>query len=220
MDVCDWSTDAGVTDWVVDRLSSSEAETTVRSIVPDGFVAYARLLHPFRRVVGRRERVRWKELACARGIVLRASTRHEELSGASRGLEPPLSGPLHPVDLDVLLEGLAHFTAKRERCWFGYWSGYGWAPRHGVMSHRTRRGTPDRPVLVRSGFLDGATDLLEFPICQSPNIWWPDSREWIVVSEIDFASTYVGGPAALIDLLVNDDRLEAIAVESKDSITD
>jgi hypothetical protein len=60
---------------------------------------------------------------------------------------------------------------------------------------------PDWPLFAEdwdavelSGPLDG------------PNVWWPADRAWFVASEIDLAWTYVGGPQALIDAIVGDQR--------------
>jgi hypothetical protein len=36
---------------------------------------------------------------------------------------------------------------------------------------------------------------------QSPNVWWPDDRAWLVHTEIDYHSTYVGGSRGLVEEL-------------------
>ncbi len=46
----------------------------------------------------------------------------------------------------------------------------------------------------------------------SPNLWWPDDRSWIVVTEIDGYSTYVGGSLAAITEIVTSLDVEAIEV--------
>jgi len=52
---------------------------------------------------------------------------------------------------------------------------------------------------------------------QSPNLWWPDDHAWIVVTEIDYAWSYVGGSQDLIDSVVSDELLEAMPVRLDDS---
>jgi hypothetical protein len=44
---------------------------------------------------------------------------------------------------------------------------------------------------------------------QSPALWWPESRAWLVSTEVDAFSTYVGGSAALIEELLATDGIEA-----------
>ncbi|MBS1699565.1 MAG: hypothetical protein JST25_14310 [Actinobacteria bacterium] len=50
------------------------------------------------------------------------------------------------------------------------------------------------------------------PRAQHPSLIWPADRAWILVSEIDFDSTIVGGPAALIEALCADPRIEALPI--------
>jgi hypothetical protein len=50
------------------------------------------------------------------------------------------------------------------------------------------------------------------PAARSPSLMWPDDRSWVMVSEVDYDSTIVGGSAELIRTLVADIRLEAIPI--------
>ncbi len=52
-----------------------------------------------------------------------------------------------------------------------------------------------------------------------PNLWRPDDRAWCVASEIDFPYTYVGRPQALIDAIISDPAIEALAATPADGIT-
>ncbi|MTD15001.1 hypothetical protein GIS00_13740 [Nakamurella sp. YIM 132087] len=55
---------------------------------------------------------------------------------------------------------------------------------------------------------------------QSPNLLWPADRSWCVATEIDFDSTLVGGPAALInDLLYGSSGLETWPVRPEDDLS-
>lgn len=45
-----------------------------------------------------------------------------------------------------------------------------------------------------------------------PSLIWPADRAWILVSEIDFDSTVIGGPEELIAELCDDDRIEALPI--------
>ncbi|MGH9323371.1 MAG: hypothetical protein ACRD3V_26250, partial [Vicinamibacteria bacterium] len=48
---------------------------------------------------------------------------------------------------------------------------------------------------------------------QSPNVWWPDDRAWLVHTEIDYHSTYVGGSRGLVEELLASD-LECLEVQA------
>lgn len=45
---------------------------------------------------------------------------------------------------------------------------------------------------------------------QSPNLLWPVDQAWVLVTEIDFDSTVVGGSAELIAAIVQDPGIEAL----------
>lgn len=53
---------------------------------------------------------------------------------------------------------------------------------------------------------------------QSPTIFWPQARTWLVASEIDLAVTFVGGPATLIEQVVADPALFARPIDVDASI--
>lgn len=48
---------------------------------------------------------------------------------------------------------------------------------------------------------------------QSPGILWPSDHSWVLVSEIDFDSTVVGGSRELIGALVQDPAIEAMVLQ-------
>jgi len=50
----------------------------------------------------------------------------------------------------------------------------------------------------------------------SPQWWWPEDRSWFVATEIDDPWTYIAGPRALIDEVL-ELELEAVEVEYSDS---
>jgi hypothetical protein len=53
---------------------------------------------------------------------------------------------------------------------------------------------------------------------EAPNLIWPADRSWLVVSEVDFDSTLVGGSRELIDSLVEYPDLEVYEVEPDTSL--
>ena len=191
-------------DWLVRALAPFGSG--LGSIVPDGFAAYARVLHPARRG---RAKVRWRELSAG---PIDAGTRFEQLAAA--GVQAPFTGTLDCGELHALVELLAPEDAGE--CWFGVWAGFGWVP---DPVPAPLLALPERPLLLYRGPLGAATALCE-PFEQSPTLWWPADRTWCVATEVDFHSTYVGGSKPLIDRLLGDDRLEALAVAAADRVTD
>lgn len=51
------------------------------------------------------------------------------------------------------------------------------------------------------------------PSAHSPSIVWPDDRAWVLVTEVDYDSTIVGGSPELIAALCADPRLEALPID-------
>jgi hypothetical protein len=80
------------------------------------------------------------------------------------------------------------------------------------------------PLLGQSGrsyllFHGAVSDAARFQLAnrfQSPAVWWPDDRAWLVHTEIDASSTYLGGSRALIEQLVGHQVLESFRVEVDD----
>jgi hypothetical protein len=245
-----WCEDVAAADWIVDRLHRypADVESDVGSFVPEGFPAYARVLHPAWRgepTVG--VKVRWAELARAAGLPLTATARFDDLESeqAVPGLEPPLEGTLACDELDAMVELIGPFTGTPGSCWFAIWEGYGWIqgppataelvadprgrsrqpgasrrarPLAGRVSARVQ--VPDRPLILYAGPIEAAAAFCREPLRQSPTLWWPDDRAWCVASEVDFRSTYIGGAEGLIDRVVRDPRLEAVTIAVSAKVTD
>jgi hypothetical protein len=71
-------------------------------------------------------------------------------------------------------------------------------------------GTPERQYFLMSGPLAAASTLTDSAGGRSPNLWWPDDRAWLVSTEVDDLTTYVGGKASMIDALVASPKIEAL----------
>lgn len=54
---------------------------------------------------------------------------------------------------------------------------------------------------------------------QSPNILWPQDHSWVLVTEIDFDSTVVGGSWELISALAQDPSIEALVLPAGADLT-
>ncbi|MGH8301512.1 MAG: hypothetical protein ACRET5_08615, partial [Steroidobacteraceae bacterium] len=183
------------TAWVRQRMSGELG--TVTGAVPDGYSAYARILHPASTPDG--WPVAWREVAKGTAKKVHPLVQWHALVGADdylnltdsrwRGGDPE-RGNLPPTLLRPLLRILAAHTGSPERCWFCVWEGYGWP---GSYAEETL-ALPKREYVVFTGSLD---ELMATPwyavYDQSPNLFWPDDRAWCVATEIDFDSTLVGG---------------------------
>ena len=53
---------------------------------------------------------------------------------------------------------------------------------------------------------------------ESPNYWYPDDRAWIVVTEIDGFSTFVGGTRPCVDAVLASPLLECLPCSLDDRL--
>jgi len=147
----------------------------------------------------------------------------------------PHEGSLYPPDAEVLAEVLRGFTTTPEECCFCVWDGYGWGGRRQLSSpgttpatlpdpvpeairHGPRVHLPGRDYLLYTGPTEAISAPAEIGHGQTANLAWPADHAWCVASEIDLAWTYVAGSAALVEHLISDKRIEALAAAA-DSLT-
>jgi hypothetical protein len=198
--------------WIGGRLRPFDS-CVVTSVVPSGFDAYTRLLHPLNPRLPDQRPGRWAEVAEWSGVELAQGIGFPDIALPELepgGVEPwpgrvPQVGTLHPADADALAAVLARHTSTPDRCWFCTWEG--WAAV--FLDDGPRVELPGRNYGLFVGPLAALPSLIAAQDGRSPNLWWPDDRAWCVATEIDLAWTYVGGPAALISDLLADSRVEA-----------
>lgn len=121
------------------------------------------------------------------------------------------TGTLTDPDAERLVKLLRPWTRTPQKCWFALWEGYGW------LAPMDRRGPrvhlPNRDYLLYGGPIEAAGSTALFGEWdQSPNLWWPADGSWCVASEIDLPWTYVGGTVDMVERLVIDNRIEALAI--------
>jgi hypothetical protein len=114
----------------------------------------------------------------------------------------------------VLIDILRPGTTSPSACFFGVWDGFG-DDRPDDVGRAPRLEIPNREFVVFRGPIEGA---LAFSTWQSANLWWPTDRAWTVSTEIDLASTYVGGARACIESILRHPALEAFEVSSTDPV--
>jgi len=241
-----WSEQVNEADWIAERLSEGWARTT--SLVPSGYEAYARILHPAAEPdmdLGRL--VRWREVAAWSGMPMRKNAQFHSISLPPErpATEPPdfgqgpREGSLYAPDALVVAEIGRGWTTTPDRCWFCVWDGYGWdnalwltergapepAPISDPIPESVRQGPRVHLPLERNHFLySGPVEAVvaTYPLsrpAQSPNLWWPQDRAWCVTTELDLQWTYVAGPSEMIEQLLGDDRIEVLPVGPDDPTT-
>ena len=220
---------AGHVDWIRHRLRPPD-EMVASSWVPDGFEAYARILHPVEEREGAPP-IRWSDVSRWSAVPLVPGVQWLEIAlpAVTPPLQPPWTsqgpreGSLSRADATALTDVLAPFSSGN--CKFAIWSGYG--------DHPTPRGPGDgeprrvagcpaftlpwRDYEFYEGPVAGATHF-ERPRFQSPNLWWSDDHSWCVASEIDSLCTYIAGPRGLIDAVLATPLLEAVAASPDESL--
>jgi len=238
-----WSFDVSQADWLSERLDELMART-VSSVVPSGFEAYARVLHPVETPTFGDKLVRWRDVADWGGQVLTAQSQwlavampeHEPNHARPWSGQGPKIGSLYRDDARALAGIAERFTDTPHRCWCCIWDGFGWWSRSWLLPlGQVEKSPPPSPIPVeardwprvhtrhRDYFLyeesleTSFLEAIETLEGHSPNLWWPSDHSWCVGTEIDFDSTYVGGSKSFIDAVLVSEELEAFEVDSTDS---
>ena len=198
--------------WLVERLHPFAQD--VGSVIPEGYEAYARVFHPAMGPDGKRRR--WRDIAAANGRIVHPEMQLHMIDRPS-GTRLPSdyrqrsgydSGSLPVPERQILVEMLRSATSTPDGCWFCVWEGFGGLDDDGVDA---RVEVPGRRYLLAQGPIEMAlADFVGFGSDQSPNVWWPEDRAWVVATEIDFAWTYVGGDRSVVSRILDDPGLEAI----------
>lgn len=190
--------------------------------------------------------LRWSEIAEARGKTMHPEVQLQALTDNTDEFDsehwrsistgggtwfPPYEwlGEAEALALVSLLRPFSHAT---EDAWFMLWDGYGDLGRSAIDG--LPRGTihrvpepPDAPAelvggtrayrhyLVFRGPLDALSGWFEWRT-EGPNYLWPDDRAWVIATEIDGFSTYVGSSKECADHVLASPLLEAFPCELTD----
>ncbi|MGH9088560.1 MAG: hypothetical protein ACRDYZ_10720 [Acidimicrobiales bacterium] len=240
-----WTDGASGADWLGPRLADT-GKNEISTIVPSGFPAYARVLHPAQEEGPRGGPVRWRDVAAWSAMPLGPASQFHSVAlppaPPPPGRPPPWSGQgpragsLFSPDAATLSRVLRAHTTAPEDCWFCLWAGYCWQgvpltsegsppalPLPDPIPEAVRSGPqvvlPHRQYFVYRGPVEHALIGLPGGRCdQTANLWWPADRTWCVATEIDLAWTYVGGSAGLVAQLVAEPDLEAQATDPGDPV--
>ncbi|QSF56310.1 hypothetical protein [Nocardioides sp. zg-1228] len=230
--------DTAAADWLVSAIPD-HFHGRVVDLVTSTFPAYARIFHrPDQGLPSGDRPSTWAAIADDRGAVFHPAAQFTDMSREAdrpdtERIPGPRLGTLDPITLPLMVAHLSAHTDTPEVCWSALWAGFGSSPARWRAKPAFR--LPGRQYWLFSGALADVVALsseLEtaglpetwsrtvraMGIVQSPTIWWPHDRSWLVHSEIDYDSTIVGGTPALIQELVADPEIEALQVDGHVSL--
>lgn len=127
--------DLSPSEWILPRLLPSILErargTPVGAVVPTGYPAYVRVLHPLGDE-SHQPSVSWREIADRNGRIYHPLMQFQrigvpvgEVVGPFRGSDQPSPGHLSKEMCNVLYSALTAWTSTPEDCWLGIWEGCG-----------------------------------------------------------------------------------------------
>ena len=194
----------------------------VRSLLPEGFPAYARVFHPAYLDDNQEQPVSWSTIASWTGRTVHPLMQFERIANLSENhgdiyKDPPWGrvprhGSIPDRECRTLLDVLRGFTSTPNECYFCLWAGVGYLAQ-GLYKESSRVRAPKREHLLFRGPIEGVMSFLiwRHPFSSdSPNIWWPADRAWCVATDIDLYDTYVGGSAECIEAILGHPELEAL----------
>ena len=206
--------------WIEESLSGWG---NLRSLMPEGLSAYARMFHPaYLDHKGWEQPVRWSTVASWTGRTVHPQMQFERIANLSEDSKdmykdppwgsPPQHGSIPEKECLTLVNVLREFTSTPGQCYFCLWEGYGNIDTR-LYKARSRVRVPGRDYLLFRGSIDA---VMAFLVREnhfwgySPSIWWPEDRAWCVATDIDLFDTYVGGSRACIGAVLNHPNLEAL----------
>jgi hypothetical protein len=227
--------------WVIDGLSAREH--TVRSLVPDGLEAYCRVFHPAstyeldeRGYPVNERTVTWAEIAERNGRTMHPEAQFEAITGLDRykdqsaidgGQLPTWRGAATDGSLDIeiiqmLVPILEKHTTTPDSCYFAHWGGYGGLPESLVRSVPSF-GYPwpnaGRDHMLFTGAIRSAVVTPNEHHHYSVNVWWPEDHAWLVATDIDLDSTYIGGSQVCIEAICGHADIEALEADPTHVVT-
>jgi hypothetical protein len=182
-----------------------EPGSTVASLVPAVFAAYARIFHPAVRYAGDDDvDVGWATVAAANGTTAHPLMQWGSVTGSLEYFEnddqaplwhgAPARGHLPAPVAERLVAVLRRHTTRPGDCWFGVAAALG-----NPTADAPAVALPRGPAWLVRGPIELATaNLADEPAEQGTSLWWPADRSWFVATDADLVSTYVGGSTACV----------------------
>ena len=168
------STKTDEAEWLRRRLRPSLGR--VASVVPDGFPAYVRILHPSR---GPNDQLStWAEVASRSGRTIHRLAQFHAIEQPPASpdrptrsygevinglINPPNNGSLQSDLLTALCEILAEHTTTTQSCFFCLWDGHGWLPDSATGGDLVFTASADAPQHIPSMPIQPSPVLPAFP---------------------------------------------------------
>lgn len=193
--------------WLQEQLGQPETGPghVVAELVPSGFEAYVRIFHRFEASDGSGRSRTWQAWADDTAVPFHAELSHLSLRDEGRDGDGPRwqteEGALDDRSRRALSRCLAGVTGD-QAVFFAYDLA---ALCRGEEEPLVRRSTLADLETVREAVADAVGT-------SGPEFWWPQDRSWVVTSDYDLLSTYVGCSARTAERLLGDDELEALPV--------
>jgi hypothetical protein len=145
-------------DWIGARLHPFNAYD-VGAVIPTGFAAYAKVLHPASTWRDHTD-VRWAEVAASTGKVIHPLVQFHAIATpvAGRELEDrtwsgePRIGTLSDRQAHAMARLVEKHTSTPDACWFCLWDGYGYFAPGGMIEARAYFTKGSKPRLSRLPF--------------------------------------------------------------------
>ncbi|GLF95332.1 hypothetical protein [Streptomyces yaizuensis] len=206
-----WTYDGTELAWLKGRLGRLGRREpgpghVVSELVPDGYEAYVRIFHRFEATDGSGRSRSWQARAADSAVPFHPELSHwwlrdEAPDSSGRSLWQAPDGALDDSSRSALTRVLAGTCGDRPVCFAYDLAALLWGQ--------------DGP-LVRCAPLTGLESVreeLKEAVGESgPEFWWPQDHSWVVTSDHDLLSTYVGCSAETAGLLLRDDALETLLV--------
>jgi hypothetical protein len=184
-------------DWIVARLHPFTAYD-VGAVIPTGFAAYAKILHPASTWRDHTD-VRWSEVAASTGKVIHPLVQFHAIATPVPGRElearpwsdEPQTGTLSDRQVRALSRLVEKHTRTPDACWFCLWEGFGYFAPGGMIEARAyftegsiprlpklpfsfRKKRPSRPVSGKKVTTNNARSYLLFTGSVRDAVGWED----------------------------------------------
>jgi hypothetical protein len=193
--------------WIDQRRNTRAGPFVVGTLVPDEFAACLRVLHPAQRSGnGLVQDVRWQDIAMSNGRTLSSLSHYEDISPpgslSDLDLAKPLQGQLADRLCEELAATLSRHTHTPADCIFMFSSSWGsLLPSNAEL---TRVQLYEGDYVVTTGRCAEACDF-----AVNPTMWWPSDRSWIVVTQVDMDSSFIGCDYVTMKALLESPNIEA-----------